>query len=304
MSVVNVEMRCRMPSFSASPVVRSARICFRRREARLNRCVGGGGDQPAAHLPSTARPGPGGADPYSLAVEDEPRVDPAVPPVREHRLDGFRHPLRVEPHPESCRPRRGSGSSFVSRTRRERADFLILEGQCDRLVHERLRFGHRRFGRRVVSVGSTWVNAGESVPTLVCAASRVAETSGRRRRPRRRAVTGRIENEPCARRPGRGEALEAQREAAWRACPHLGPRDEHWLDVEHGRARVRQLPDPPQEASRGPPPRVPAPSPCRRLLSASPGWTSYVLSSTTTCDRPPARSDLGRAWTPGSGFSQ
>ena len=57
MSVVNVEIRCRMPSFSASRVVRSARICFRRSEARLNDESAAAATESAAHLPSTARPG-------------------------------------------------------------------------------------------------------------------------------------------------------------------------------------------------------------------------------------------------------
>ena len=146
MSVVNVEIRCRMPSFSASRVVRSARICFKRREARLK-------DEPAARRHRVGDPfavdrkaGSGRPDPHSLAVEDEPRVDCPLPPLGEQRLDGFRHPLRIEPDPEAV-DSDPEADELRELPRRERAHVLALERQPDRLGDERPRFGDGCFGR-------------------------------------------------------------------------------------------------------------------------------------------------------------
>ena len=82
-------------------VVRSARICFNRREARLIEELAAAAIESATHLPSTRKAGPRGADPHALAVDDELRVDRPLAPVREQRLDGLRHPLRVEPDAEA-----------------------------------------------------------------------------------------------------------------------------------------------------------------------------------------------------------
>ena len=68
-----------------------------------------GGDRVGRPPAVDGEAGSGGADPYSLAVDDEARVDCPLPPLSEQRLDGLRHPLRVEPRPGSSRPRPGSG---------------------------------------------------------------------------------------------------------------------------------------------------------------------------------------------------
>ena len=57
MSVVKVEICSRIPSCSASRVVRSARICFNRTDALCTGAAAAAAIESAAHGPSTARPG-------------------------------------------------------------------------------------------------------------------------------------------------------------------------------------------------------------------------------------------------------
>ena len=154
MSVVNVEICCRIPSFSASAVVRSARICFNRRDARLN-------DEAAAAATESADPPAvdgearsGGADPHTLAVDDEPRVDRPLSP--------WCRAAARRPSPTRCgsNPTRKLSTPTRKRTslrelrRRERADVLALERQRHRLVDESARFGDSCFGSRQSSASA------------------------------------------------------------------------------------------------------------------------------------------------------
>ena len=147
MSVVKVEICRRMPSFSASLVVRSARTCFRRREARLIDAETAVATESAAHLPSTARPGGEGRIRTLPAVDDEPRVDRLLAPSRHHRLDGFRHSPRIESDAEAL-DADPETHELRKPLRRQRADVLALERQRHGLLDERVRFGDCRFRSR------------------------------------------------------------------------------------------------------------------------------------------------------------
>ena len=204
-----------MPSFSASRVVRSARICFNRREARLIDDPAAAAIESAAHLPSTARPGRDGRMRTVLPSTTKRALTARCAPVREHRLDRFRDPLAGRRRRGSGRRRRGSGRSFASRSRRERADVLrslnvSVTGSATSVV----RLGDCRFrGGASSASGSTWVSAGESVRAPVRAACSSAATSvlgvdgvaGLRRDDR---------EQPPRARPGRGGASAVRAESA------------------------------------------------------------------------------------------
>ena len=95
-SVVKVEICSRIPSCSASAVVRSARVCFRRREARRI------GDVAAAEIESEIQRAVGRqaglrrTDPHGLPVDDEAGVHRALPPLRQEGLDRLRDPVGRE----------------------------------------------------------------------------------------------------------------------------------------------------------------------------------------------------------------
>ena len=214
MSVVNVEIRCRMPSFSASRVVRSARISFRRREARLNDDPAAAATESATHLPSTARPGREGLTRTRLPSRTNRALTARCRHLASSGSTAFATRLRIEPDPEAV----GSdpeADELRELLRRERAHVLALERQPDRLGDECPRFGDGCFGRwgRQASArrGSVLVRASarRSVPT-----SRVRRPEGRRRR-RRRAATGRSRTSRCGRRPERGEASAVSARVAW-----------------------------------------------------------------------------------------
>ena len=146
MSVVKVEICSRIPSRSASAVVRSARVCFRRREARRIDDVAAAEIESEIHRPSGARPGLRRADPHGLPVDDEPCVDRSLTPLRQERLDRLGDPVRVERDAEAGAVRT-EADELRQALRRERADVLVLEGERDRLGDELLRLGERLLGR-------------------------------------------------------------------------------------------------------------------------------------------------------------
>ena len=151
-SVVNVEICSRIPSRSASAVVRSARVCFRRREARRIDDVAAAEIESEIHRPSGARPGRDG------------RIRTAFPSTTKRALTArWRHSDRngstafairsgVERDPEAGAVR-AEADELRQALRGERADVLVLEGERDRLGDELLRGGERLLGRRSRSLG-------------------------------------------------------------------------------------------------------------------------------------------------------
>ena len=148
MSVVKVEICSRMPSRSASRVVRSARICFSRSEARCTGAAAAAAIESAAQRTVDGETRARGLHVNAPPVDHEAGVDGTGAPRREHRLDGLRDTPRVEGDAEAVAVG-AEAEQLHEPLGRKRADVLALERERDRLVDQRRGLGDRGFrGRR------------------------------------------------------------------------------------------------------------------------------------------------------------
>ena len=283
-----------MPSFSASRRREVGADLLQAQRRAADRRVAAAAIESATHLPSTARPGREGRIRTRLPSTTNRALTARCRHGVEQRLDGLRHPLRVERDAEAV-DADPEADELREPLRRERADVLALERQRDRLVDERLRFGDGRFGRRrVVSVGLDVGQRGRERSR----AGRVPPSRARRRRSSASTASpgceGMIENDP-PRRDDLGAA--GLRERAREPLGELlgaGPRHEHRVDPEHAAGSGRPAAGRGGGTSRGrPPPARPA-SPRSSTVSASLGLDVVGLVVHDDVHRP-VELDLGDA---------
>ena len=200
-----------MPSCSASRVVRSARICFRRSEARWTGAAAAAAIESATQGPSTARPGREGRtrtrfpSTTKRALTARARQGASIGSTALATRCGWKEMRKRSP---SGRKR----SSFASRSGASEPTSSPLNASVTGSSTSVIASATAASAAAVVSSGSTWVRAGVSVRTPVKdafasdAASRRASTAspGREGMMRKslRATT-------CARR-GFGRAAETR----------------------------------------------------------------------------------------------
>ena len=194
MSVVNVEICCRIPSFSASSVVRSARICFKRREARLIDDPAAAAIESAAHLPSTARPGRDGLIRTCLPATTNRALTARSRHCASIGSTAFATRCGSSPTRKLSTPTR-KRTSFASRCGVREPTSWSLNVRATGLATSVCASATAVSAAGVVSVGSTWVNAGESVraPVRAAFASAATRMSASTASP---GCDGMIENDP------------------------------------------------------------------------------------------------------------
>ena len=302
MSVVNVEICCRIPSFFASLVVRSARTASAAAEARLidgRQPRHGVGDP----LAVDGKAWPGGADPHALAADDEPGALTAR----------WRHCARsgstAFAQPVAGRTRCGSSATPTRKRRASRvapagaSRLLALERQRDRLVESSSGVGGRALGRGGRQCRARRERAGETVTAAARAAGRSSAGARGPRRRRRSADRGRDDTDEPLRDDdlgADGASVERARDCLARSAPRRAATSTGSTASTGGlgstscRTRWRNESWP-----------VCTSAACvarSSTISASLGLTSYVLSATTTCTLRSRSTSVSA--TPGSGFSQ
>ena len=126
-------------------VVRSARICFRRSDARCTGAAAAAAIESAAQRPSTASPGREGSTRTLFPSTTKRALTARARHGSSIGSTAFATRSRVE-EMRKLSPSGRKRSSFASRAGAKRADVLALEGERHRLVDERLGLGDRGLG--------------------------------------------------------------------------------------------------------------------------------------------------------------
>ena len=291
-------MRSRIPRRSASRVVRSARICFSRSEARCVGAAAAAATESATHRPSTARPGRDG------------RIRTCLPSTTKRALTArARHgfsigstALAMRSGWKETRKRSPAGrnrSSLTSRAGASAPTSSPLNSSVTGSSTSSSASSTAASAAAVVSSGSTWVSAGRSVRTPVseACASESASWVGAIASPGRDGITRKPSRATTWARRGFGSEAEISSaicSASGRVSSTGSTTSFGGLGSTSCRIRPVKLVRPASQSA------------CSvavlSRLRTSPGRTSYSRSPTTmrtgSC-RPASRSS-----TPGSGRSQ
>ena len=281
------------PERLASAVVRSARVCFRRSDARPDRGRRGEGDRAEIQRPSGVEAGSRGHGSGRGSRRPRTARCGSRPPLRQVRLDRLGDPVGVE---RDAEPVAGGAEADQPRQalRRERADVLALEGERDRRGRRAPAPRRPPPRRRSCQLGLD-VRQGRPTNARGSAEARLAarpsSCSGSTALPVRDGITltRRAAMTTCA---AVAAAAPARRSAS---SLDAGAGHEHRVDRQRRRARVDQ------RAHSGPERAVARPDGAagRRGVDqqASPGRPRTSLAVDETVDRR-ARSPRGRS-TPG-----